>query len=56
MAKYIMLLEITLSEPPGLKVLAVTLFTFLVPLLLHLHYILVFTSSFDELILKWKGR
>lgn len=49
MAKYIKLLEITLSEPPGLKVLAVTvtLFTFLVPLLSHLHYILVFTSSFD---------
>lgn len=47
MAKYVMLLEIALSEPPGLKVLAVTLFTFLVPLLSHLHYILVFMSSFD---------
>lgn len=47
MAKYVMLLEITLGERPGLKILAVTLFTFLVPLLSHLHYILVFTSSFD---------
>lgn len=42
-----MLLEITLSESPGLKVLAVILFIFLVPLLSHLHYILVFASSFD---------